>query len=408
MPLPTAALEVEILVVGGGLIGLSQSVALAQSGLEVACVDLESPRITLDEAFDGRASAIALASRRMLEGIGVWSLLADEAGPIDDIRVSEKGSLLYLHYDSARLGGEPFGHMIENRILRRALLERIGALPSLHHVAPDRVVRLERGATGVRAELASGRVVTALLAVGADGRTSGLRTQAGIRTTGWSYDQVGIVCTVEHEHDHDNVAHEHFLPAGPFAILPLPGRRSSIVWTERPELAPLLVKLDDARFTAELAKRFGDFLGALKVVGPRWVYPLSLQFAETPVAERLALVGDAAQSLHPIAGQGLNLGLRDVAALSEIVVDAHRLGLDLGAADLLQTYADWRRADSALMMAMTDGLNRLFSNDLTPLKVARDLGLAAVDKVEPLKRFFSRHAMGLSGNLPRLLAGQPL
>lgn len=390
------------------MVGIPLALALAQAGLTVVCVDQEDPRVLLSAGFDGRASALALASRRFLERLDVWAGLAADTAPIDDIRVSEKGSLLFLHYDSQRLDGLPFGHMIENRLLRRSLLARVPDSTSLQYLAPDRLVGLVRGPTGVEARLASGLTVKAALAVAADGRNSRTRIDARIRVTGWSYRQAGIVCTVRHALPHGNVAHERFLPAGPFAILPLPGNRSSIVWTERADIAPALVALDDADFLVELESRFGDFLGALAVEGPRWSYPLSLQFAETCVGERLALVGDAAHAMHPIAGQGLNLGLRDAAALAEVVVDAHRLGLDIGAADVLARHERWRRFDGTLMLAMTDALNRLFSNDLAPLKAARDLGLAAVDVLPPLKRLFTRHAMGTVGDLPRLLQGQPL
>lgn len=390
------------------MVGTPLALALAQSGLRVVCVDQEDPQAQLSAGFDGRASAIALASRRFLEGIGVWTVVAPDSAPIEDIRVSEKGSLLFLHYDSQRLDGQPFGHMVENRLIRRAMLAAVPGLAALDYRAPDRLVHLSRTPTGVEARLASGVTVKAALAVAADGRNSQTRTEARIRVTGWSYRQAGIVCTVRHALPHGNIAHERFLPAGPFAILPLPGNRSSIVWTERSETAPALVALDDDGFTAELGSRFGDFLGALAIEGPRWSYPLSLQFADSCVGERLALVGDAAHALHPIAGQGLNLGLRDAAALAEVIVDAHRLGLDIGAADMLARYERWRRFDGTLMLAMTDGLNRLFSNDVAPLKVARDLGLGAVNAMPPLKRFFTRHAMGTVGDLPRLLQGQPL
>ncbi len=241
-----------------------------------------------------------------------------------------------------------------------------------------------------------------------DGRNSPLRRAAGIRTIEWNYPQVSIVCTVSHEAPHRGVAVEHFLPAGPFAILPMTGHRSSIVWTERADLAPRLMALDDAGFTRELARRFGDFLGALEVVGPRWSYPLSLMHAERYSAPRLALVGDAAHVIHPIAGQGLNLGIRDIAALAELVVDARRLGLDIANPDALERYERWRRFDNVMLAAVTDGLNRLFSNALPPVKLARDLGLAAVDRLPPLKRFLMRHAMGVVGDLPRLVRGEPL
>jgi 2-octaprenyl-6-methoxyphenol hydroxylase len=250
--------------------------------------------------------------------------------------------------------------------------------------------------------------VRADLVVAADGRNSMLRRDAGIRTASWRYGQTGIVCTVEHERPHRGIAQERFLPAGPFAILPLTGNRSSLVWTERADLAPAMLALDEADFTGEVATRFGDHLRTLRVVGPRWSYPLALLHAERYVDRRLALVGDAAHVMHPIAGQGLNLGLRDVAALAEVLTDTRRLGLDLGTAPVLAGYQRWRRVDAVTLLAVTDGLNRLFSNDLAPVRLARDLGLAAVNRLPPVKRFFMRHARGTVGKLPRLLQGDAL
>lgn len=400
--------KAEVLVVGGGLVGTTLACALADAGLEVICVDREDPQALVGQAYDGRASAIALASQRAFAGIGLWEGLAGAAELIRDIRVSEAGSLFFLHYDSADTESGAFGHMVENRLIRQVLLARAETLPGLPMLAPETVVDLVRAEGGIEATLASGGRVRAALAIAADGRNSAIRGAAGIKVTGWQYEQAGIVCTVAHELAHGGIAHEHFLPAGPFAILPLQGNRSSIVWTERAELAPAIMALEAAGFTAELATRFGDFLGALEIVGPRWSYPLSLQFSETSIAPRLALVGDAAHAIHPIAGQGLNLGLRDVAALAEVLVDARRLGLDIGAPDVLARYERWRRFDNTLMMAMTDFLNRMFSNDLPPLRLARDLGLAVVNELGPLKRLFSRHAMGVVGTLPRLLRGEPL
>jgi 2-octaprenyl-6-methoxyphenol hydroxylase len=260
--------------------------------------------------------------------------------------------------------------------------------------------------------LDDGRRVTAPLAVAADGRNSPMRDAAGIRVTEWAYAQTGIVCTVAHEKPHGAVAHEHFLPAGPFAMLPMVDdngvHRSSIVWTERRDLAPAMMALDDAAFAAEIERRFGFSLGRLTPIGGRFAYPLTLVHAERYVDRRLALLGDAAHAIHPIAGQGLNLGLRDVAALAETVVDAHRLGLDIGDALVLERYQGWRRFDNMVLLAVTDGLNRLFSNDIAPLRLVRDLGLAAVDRMPPLKRLFMRHAMGLVGDLPRLMRGERL
>jgi 2-octaprenyl-6-methoxyphenol hydroxylase len=270
------------------------------------------------------------------------------------------------------------------------------------------VLAVVRDAMGASLDIGSGAALRARLVAAADGKASPLRQSAGIKTVEWSYPQAGIVTTVEHEHPHRGIAIEHFLPAGPFAILPLKGDRSSIVWTERADLAPRMMALAEPDFARELARRFGDFLGALRRTGPRWAYPLAFLHAERYVAERLALVGDAAHVIHPIAGQGLNLGLRDVMALSECLIDARRLGLDLGDAEALQRYERWRRLDNWMLSAVTDSLNRLFSNAVPVVKTTRDLGLAAVNRVPPLKRLLMRHAMGLVGDLPRLARGERL
>jgi len=402
------SLESDVLIVGGGLAGGAMACAVAESGLSAVVVDIEDPATVLAAGFDGRASAISLSSRRLLEGIGAWPAMEPEACPMLDIRVADGQSPLFLHYDHNDIGDEPFGHMIENRVIRRALIERMRSLDGVQLLAPARLVGLERSSDGVEGVLADGTTVNARLAIAADGRGSRVRGEADIGLTRWSYRQVGIVCTVAHERPHDNVAHEHFLPAGPFAILSLNGNRSSIVWTEREDLAPALMALDEAGFIAELRQRFGDFLGDLSVVGPRWSYPLSLQFAERCIDRRLALVGDAAHGMHPIAGQGLNMGYRDVAALAEVLTDARRLGYDIGDSTVLHRFERWRRFDNTLMLAMTDALNRLFSNDIAPIRLARDIGLAAVNRVPPLKRLFMRHAMGVVGELPRLMRGQPL
>ena len=407
-------IEAEVLIIGGGLVGATLATAFGQAGLDVAVVDTADPVANLNAAFDGRASAIALATRRVLAGLSLWTALKDDAAPIHDIRVSERDSPFFLHYDHRETGDEAFGYMVENRNLRKALFHRLGELETVRVLAPQSIVRLDRQSHGVAATLADGRGIRAALAVSADGRGSQTREAAGIKVTNWSYEQSGIVCTVAHEKCHDFVANEHFLPAGPFAILPLmgdtghPGYCSSIVWTERADLAPAIMALDDATFLAELEQRFGDFLGALEVVGPKWCYPLSLQYAEKTISHRLALVGDAAHAMHPIAGQGLNMGLRDVAALAEVVLDARRLGMDIGDDAVLGRYQRWRRFDNTLMLATTDGLNRLFSNNIRPLRLARALGLAAVNQLPPLKKVFMRQAMGLVGDLPRLMRDQPL
>ncbi len=408
----------EVLIVGGGMVGLTLGLTLAYAGVEVAVVDREDPATVQTAAFDGRSSAIARGSQQALAGAGLWAEMAAAAQPILQIRVSDGriglgASSLFLHYDSREVDGGPLGCIVENREIRRALHAAAAHRPCFSLLAPQEVVEVVRDAERVEAQLADGRRVSARLAVAAEGRNSPLRAAAGIRTTAWSYPQTGIVCTVAHELPHRGVAHEHFLPSGPFAMLPMTDaddgtHRSSIVWTERGDLAPAMMKLEAGPFAAEIARRFGDSLGRIEPIGGRWSYPLSLMHAARYHDRRLALVGDAAHSIHPIAGQGLNLGLRDVAALAEAIVDARRLGLDVGGAAVLERYARWRRLDNLMLIAMTDGLNRLFSNDLGPLRLARSLGLAAVNRMPGLKRFFMGHAMGLVGDVPRLIRGEAL
>ncbi len=406
--------ETDLIVIGGGLVGATLAVLLSQAGLRVTIVDCQDPLDGLDAGFDGRASAIAQATHRVLRGAGLWPALAPVAAPIQEIRVADGRSPLFLHYDHRDLGEAPFGFMIENRHLRRALHDAMVAEDRLTVVAPVEVAGMDLSWRAAALRLAGGARLVAPLIVGADGRGSRSRQWAGIRNTGWQYDQHGIVCTIDHAEPHGFVAHEHFLPSGPFAILPIlgsperQGHQSSLVWTERAELTPALMALDDHAFLAEVALRFGDFLGDLALVGPRWHYPLGLHVAETAIAQRFALVGDALHGMHPIAGQGLNMGLRDVAVLAEVIRDAHGLGLDPGAATVLGDYEARRRFDNSLMLAMTDALNRLFSNDIAPLRLARDLGLAAVDRLPGVKKFFMRHAMGEVGELPRLMRGLPL
>ena len=415
-------LEAEVLVVGGGMVGLTLASALAGAGVEVVVVDRADPAAKMGAAFDGRSSAIARGSQQALAGIGVWPHMAAQAQPILDIHVSDgrvgrRAAPFFLHYDHRDVGDVPLGYIVENRWIRAALYAYASEIPRLALLAPRRLAALERGGGRVSARLADGRRVRARLAVSAEGRDAGLREAAGIRTTRWAYRQSGLVCTVAHEAPHNGVAHEHFLPAGPFAMLPMTdgedGRggwahRSSIVWTERRVLVPTMMALDEDGFAREIQRRFGDSLGAVRPIGGRWAYPLSLLWAQRTVDHRLALVGDAAHGMHPIAGQGLNMGLRDVAALAEVLVDARRLGLDLGSAGVLARYERWRRFDNLLLVAATDGLNRLFSNDIAPLRLARDLGLAAVERLPALKRLVMRHAMGLVGDLPRLVRGEAL
>jgi len=405
---PVSGKPADVVIIGGGIAGLTLGCALGSAGATVALVEpLPAEQLT-SAGFDGRTTAVAAGSQAVLAAIGAWPRMAANAQPILDIRVSDGHSPLYLHYDHRDLGGEPLGYIVENRTIRDALLAHLTNLPTVTLVTGRRVIRLDRDDALATATLDDNTVITARIAVATDGRNSPTRQAAGIETTAWRYKQIGIVCTVHHEIDHCGVAQEHFLPAGPFAILPMTGRRSSIVWTERADLAPALLALGDQEFLAELTLRFGDYLGKLEIVGPRFSYPLGFMYAQQYIASRLALAGDAAHAIHPIAGQGLNIGWRDVAALAEVVIDALRLGLDPGSMATLERYERWRRVDNAMMLAATDALNRLFSNDIAPVRLARGAGLAAVNGTPPLKRLFMRHAMGVLGDVPRLVRGEAL
>jgi 2-octaprenyl-6-methoxyphenol hydroxylase len=418
----------DLLIVGGGMVGCTLAIAAARGGLSSILVDRLALSAQVQSGFDGRSSAIARGSQQVLAGIGLWPMVADDAEAIQEIRVSDGrpgasaglawASPLFLHYDSAVLDGAPLGYIVENRVLRQACAAKVSGLAEITYCAPESLAALERQGGAITARLEDGRSLRASLVVSAEGRFSSLREAAGIATRRWDYPQAAIVCSVGHELPHGGVAHEHFLPSGPFALLPMTdgplveagqsGHRSSLVWTEDRSIAAEVIGADDAAFARELTRRFGDSLGRLWVEGKRWQYPLSLLHADHYHDRRLALVGDAAHAIHPIAGQGLNLGIRDVAALVEALVDARRLGLDIGAADVLERYQRWRRFDTMALVLATDGLNRLFSNDLGPLRLARDLGLAAVNRLPPAKRFFMRQAMGLVGDLPRLVRGEPL
>ncbi len=403
--------QADILISGGGMVGLPLGLALAQGGLKVVIADAAPPARALDPAFDGRVSALAYASVRMLTALGVWEQLSPHAQPIREIlvtdgRPSKPASPFSLHFDAQEVGSEALGYIAENRHIRAALHDAVARQSNLELLAPASVKSLAVEAGHAVARLASGEEITAALVIAADGRDSPLRGQMGVAVIGWSYPQTGIVATVEHEHPHNGVAYEHFLPSGPFAILPMTGNRSSLVWTEDKKKAPGLLALDEDGFNAELSRRFGSHLGQTKSAGPRWSYPLSFHLARDFVRPRFALAGDCAHGIHPIAGQGLNLGLKDAAALAEVLLDAGRLGRDIGALDTLKRYERWRRFDSFALAASTDALNRLFSNDIAPLRHLRDLGLGIVDSIGPARRFFMRHAGGDIGKLPRLMKGE--
>ena len=404
------AVRKDVVIAGGGMVGLTLALALAQGGLEVAVADPLTRAQMEDASFDGRVAALAFASVRMLIVLGVWERLEPYAQPIDDILVNEgtlgRGPMPFsLHFDHNEIG-EPLGHIVENRHIRQALLATVAAENRIAFFPGTSASALAIDEFNAVLNLSDGNEIAARLAIAAEGRDSPLREAQGIGTVGWDYGQTGIVTTVAHEHPHKGVAYEQFLPTGPFAILPMTGKRSSLVWTEKSAEAQRILALPQEGFTAELIKRFGNHLGDVAPVGPRWSYPLKLHLARSYASERFALAGDAAHTIHPLAGQGLNLGLKDVAALAETVLDAARLGLDYGRLDVLKRYERWRRFDSFALAAVTDGLNRLFSNNFLPLRLVRDLGLGAVDRIPPLRRFFMRHAGGDLGTLPRLLKGE--
>jgi 2-octaprenyl-6-methoxyphenol hydroxylase len=401
---------VDVIIGGGGMVGLALGIALAKGGLEVVVADPVPEAEALGAGFDGRVSALAFASVRMFKALGIWGVLAEHAQPIDDILVTDAKlgrapSPFSLHFDHRELG-QPLGYIAENRHIRQALFAASRTAPNLRLVAPTALVALEVDANGVEASLANGTHMRARLAVAADGRASPIRALMGIGVVNWSYPQAGIVATVHHSRPHQGAAYEHFLPAGPFAILPMTGNRSSLVWTERADLAPSMMEMPKDEFDAEIARRFGAHLGATRSEELRWSYPLRFHLARSYVKGRFALAGDAAHGIHPIAGQGLNLGLKDAAALADVVLEAALLGLDPGALDVLSRYERWRRFDSFTMAMATDGLNRLFSNDIAPLRFARDLGIGIVDHIGPMRRFFMRHAGGDVGKLPRLMRGE--
>lgn len=405
--------DADILIIGGGLNGPSLALALAQSGLHVIVVDATPREIREMPEFDGRSYALALASTRVLEGIGVWRELASQAQPIlqikaSDGRAGEGSAPFFLHFDHAELEEGPMGHMLEDRFLRAALLAAMDAEDRIRQVSGAAAIAQEISGTGVSVHLENGETVTARLLVGCDGRDSPTAARAGIRRTGWDYGQTALVCAVEHARAHEGCAYQFFMPAGPLAILPLPGNRSSIVWSEATETAATIHALDESGYLEALRPRFGDFLGEISLAGKRYAYPLKLTIANSFIAPRLALVGDAAHGLHPIAGQGFNFGLRDVAALAEVLVLAARRGEDIASPLVLERYQQWRRFDTMMMAVGTDSVNRLFSNDNALLRGVRVLGMGAISAIPTLRQRFMREAAGLTGDLPRLMRGLPI
>ena len=396
--------DTDIIIVGGGLNGPALAIGLAQIGLNVTIVDaVPAPTMTLPD-FDGRSYALAHASMRLLRGLGLWDAVADKVQPMLEIKVTdgragEGPSPWMLHFDHAEIEEGPMGFMCEDRHLRRALLAAMDADDRIISLNEERVVSQTSGSV----TLASGKTITGKLLIGADGRSSGTAERAGIKRIGWGYGQTAVVCAVAHERPHGGIAHQFFMPGGPLAILPLTGDRCSIVWSETDHRAAEIMAMDDEGFLDALRPAFGDFLGDISLTGKRFSYPLGLTIAQRFIADRVALVGDAAHGVHPIAGQGLNAGLRDVGALIDVLQDAKARGEDIGSAAVLARYEQWRRFDTATLAIATDTFNRLFSNDNPLLRAMRDAGMGLVNAAPKLRRSFIREAAGLTGDLPRLM-----
>ena len=400
----------DISIVGGGLAGPALALALADAGFRVCVIDRLLNTVRQDAGFDGRAYALALSSVRLLKGIGIWPMVAEHAQPMLEIKVTdgragEGPAPWMMHFDHAEIEEGAMGQMVEDRHLRRAILDRLNASDRITHLSEQEVIAQSPEANGITLTLASGQTVTSRMIVGADGRASGTAQRAGIARTGWGYGQTAVVCAVEHEKPHGGVAHQFFMPNGPLAILPLTEKRSSIVWSETDTRAAMLAQLPDDAFLDELRPAFGSFLGQIGLAGQRFTYPLNLTLADSMIGDRLALIGDAAHGVHPIAGQGLNAGLRDVAALADVLMDARRTGQDVGGPQVLQRYQQWRRFDTATLAIATDTFNRLFSNDNPLLRAARDVGMGVVNAIPGLRRGFVREAAGLTGDLPSLMRG---
>ena len=402
------ALDHDILIVGGGLNGPALGLALARAGFSVGIIDMLPASARKDPAFDGRAYALALGSQRLLRAVGVWTEVAEHAQPMSEIKVTdgragEGPAPWMMHFDSAELEEGPMGYMVEDRHLRAAFLSALSTDDRITQYDRETVTSQSVTPRGVEVTLASGKTLGARVLVGCDGRSSGTAERAGIKRTGWGYGQTAIVCAVAHEKPHGGVAHQFFMPHGPLAILPLKGNRCSIVWSETDQRAKDCVAMSEDDFLQALRPAFGSFLGDIRLEGARFAYPLGLTLANSFVSDRVALVGDAAHGMHPIAGQGLNAGLRDVAALAEVLEDARHRGEDIGSKIVLARYQQWRRFDTATLALATDTFNRLFSNDNPVLRAARDIGMGVVGAIPALRRGFVREAAGLTGDLPRLM-----
>ena len=400
--------DCDIAIVGGGLNGPALALAAAQVGLRVIVLDATSHKPRKNAKFDGRAYALALASKRLLAAVGVWENVTQDAEPMLNIRVSDGhagvgASPFFMDFDHAELEEGPMGYMVEDRHLRYALQAAMQTSPLIEYRLATRVTGQSTGPEGVTLSLANNQKITTRLLVGADGRQSGTAARAGITYTGWQYGQTALVCAVEHDRPHGGVAHQFFMPAGPMAVLPLSARRSTVVWSEKTDSAAVIKTLDDAAFLDVLRPRFGDFLGDIALTGGRFSYPLGMMIAKSYIAPNVALIGDAAHGVHPIAGQGLNAGLRDVAALIQVLSEAKQRGEDFASQPVLARYQLWRRFDATALAVATDGFNRLFSNDNPILRLGRDLGMGMLNAMPKVRRGILREAAGLTGDLPDLM-----
>ena len=400
--------DTDIVIVGGGLNGPILAIALARAGIRTTVIDALKTSTRSDAEFDGRSYAVALTSQRLLKNIGLWEPIAGDAQPMLEIKVTdgragEGPSPFFMHFDHAEIEDGPMGYMVQDRYLRATLLAAMDASPLVTHMDGETVIDQTVDGGNVTVSLASGKTINARTLIGCDGRSSGTATRAGIKRIGWGYGQTALVCAIEHEKPHGGIAHQFFMPTGPLAILPLTGNRSSIVWSESEANAKAFNALNDEDYLTMLRPRFGDLLGEISLAGTRYSYPLSLSMTEKLVAERTALVGDAAHGLHPIAGQGLNAGMRDIAALVQIITEAQTRGEDYGSLVVLKRYEEWRRFDNTALALATDTFNKLFSNNNPLLRLGRDLGMGFVNKMPGLRRGFIREAAGLSGDLPDLM-----
>jgi 2-octaprenyl-6-methoxyphenol hydroxylase len=384
-------MNADVIIVGGNYSGLSLAAALGAAGLDVVVLERGPKKLA---RFDGRTLAVSFRSMQMLQKAGVGDLIEKDACPMLDIRIADQGSTAHLDFDHKEVGNNPFGWIIENHLFHRALNARLSKIKSVRIISSAAVKSYEFNDPLAQVTLEDKRIFKAPLIIGADGRNSSCRAAAGIPVYGWKYRQTAIACVIHHSEPHHNIAVEHFQPGGPFATLPMTKKRSSIIWTEKTATADALMKMSERAFTQTLQAKVEDWLGKIKLAGARFAYPLALQHAKSYIAPRLALIGDAAHSIHPIAGQGFNLGMGDIEVLTDELSRGVRLGLDPGNPEILRRYEKRRKFDNGNMVLMTDGLVRLFSNSIPPVEAARRVGLGAVQALPPLKRFFMRTAMG--------------